>query len=160
MTASTSTPALKINAGMASKYLDMDPKFILECATGLEELEDIAPRWGYSDEDIKFLSTFKPFLVEVDKVKSELYKSGKTFRLKAGVMADNILEKVFEDALHDDVGINTRIEVLKVLSKLGDLEPKQNNAAAAQGSGFSININLSGVQPAPQVIEVKSDDGH
>lgn len=157
MTSSPNVPA-GMTAGKASKYLDMDPKFILECATGLEELEEIAPRWGYSDEDIKFLSTFKPFLVEVDKVKSELYKSGKTFRLKAGVMADQILEKVFEDALHEDVGLNTRIDVLKVLSRLGDLEPKQTANAAAQGSGFSININLGGAQPAPQVIEVKSND--
>ena len=152
---SSNAPALQVTAGKASKYLDMDPKFILECATGLEELEEIAPRWGYSDEDIKFLSTFKPLVIEVDKVKSELYKSGKTFRLKAGVMADQILEKVFEDALHEDVSLPLRIDVLKVLSRLGDLEPKPTNGAVAQGSGFSININLSGVQPAPQVIEVK-----
>ena len=152
---STDVPALKITSGKASKYLDMDPKFILECATGLEELEEIAPRWGYSDEDIKFLSTFKPFQIEVEKVKSELFKSGKTFRLKAGVMADQILEKVYEDALHEDVGLSMRIDVLKVLSRLGDLEPKQNMNAQAAGSGFSININLNGVQSAPQVIEVK-----
>ena len=156
MKSSPNVPATKLNAGRVAKYLDMDPNFILECATGLEELEEIAPRWGYSDEDIKFLATFKPFLIEVDKVKQELYKSGKTFRLKASVMADSILEKVFEDALHDDVGINTRIEVLKVFSKLGDLEPKQSANTTAQGSGFSININLNGVQAAPEVIEVKS----
>ena len=154
---STNVPTLKITSGKASKYLDMDPKFILDCATGLEELEEIAPRWGYSEEDIKFLETFKPFLIEVDKVKSELYKSGKTFRLKAGVMADQMLEKVYEDALHEDVGLSMRIDVLKVLAKLGDLEPKQNLNAAAQGAGFSININLAGAQPAPQVIEVKQE---
>lgn len=96
-------------------------------------------------------------MIEVDKVKSELYKSGKTFRLKASVMADQMLEKVYEDALHEDVGLSMRIDVLKVLAKLGDLEPKQNLNAAAQGSGFSININLAGVQPAPQVIEVKQE---
>lgn len=138
---------------IATKFLEIDPNFVLEVATGLEELEEIAPRFGYSPVEIKALYKYKPFWVEVEKVKSELFKSGKTFRLKAGVMADQILEKVFEDALREDTGTAQRLESLKTLAKLADLEPKNNANVQQTGSGFSININLGG--PKPEIIEVK-----
>lgn len=152
--ANVSTGKTKLPArAVARKFLDIDPKFVLEVATGLEELEEIAPRFGLSPAETKALHKYKPFWIEVDKVKSELYKSGQTFRLKAGVMAEQVLDEVFSDAIQTDANKNYRLEALRTLARLADLEPKQATSAAQAGSGFSININLSGAKT--EVIEVK-----
>lgn len=133
-------------------FIDIDPKFVLEVATGLEDIAEIAPRYGYDEETAEALRHYKPFLIEVDRHKAELYRSGKTFKLKAGMMADEVMSKVFAQAIHPDTGLSVRLDALKTLAKLADLEPKQATATA-QGAGFSISINIGGSKP--EVIEVK-----
>lgn len=133
-------------------FIDIDPKFVLEVATGLEDIAEIAPRYGYDEETAEALRNYKPFLIEVDRHKAELYRSGKTFKLMAGMMAEEVMKKTFEQALLPETGLSVRIDALKTLAKLADLEPKQATGTV-QGAGFSISINIGGTKP--EVIEVK-----
>lgn len=137
-----------------STYIDIDPRFVLEVATGLEDIAEIAPRYGYDQETAEALRHYKPFLIEVDRHKAELQRTGKTFKLKAGLMADEVMQKVFAQALSPDISLAARLDALKTLAKLADLEPKQATATA-QGAGFSISINLGGTKQ--EVIEVKQN---
>lgn len=126
------------------KFTSIDPKFVLDCASGLEEIEEIAPRYGFSPEDVARLKEYKPFMMAVEQMKADLYRSGKTFKLKAGVMAEEVMERVFRDAISPDIGPANRLEALKTLSRLADLEPKNAAASGANGQvqGFSVVINV------------------
>lgn len=127
----------------AEQFLEIDPKFILEVATGLEDITEIAPRYGLTQADVEALMQYQPFIIEVDRLKSELYKSGKTFKLKASMMAEEVMDRVFRQALGDDIGITSRLDALRTLAKLADLEPKPAmTQQGGAGQGFSITINL------------------
>ena len=138
------------------EYLEIDPKFIFEVATGLEDLEEIAPRYGFKGVQIEALKLYEPFNLEVAKVRAELFRTGKTFKLKAGLMAEQVMNRLFEDAVQQDSSSSLKLDTLKLLSKLADLEPKAS-ANVNQGSGFSITINVGGASKPADVIEVKAE---
>ena len=155
MTAKSSeiTEAPVLGLVSAEQFLEIDPKFVLEVATGLEDITEIAPRYGLTEADVEALMVYKPFIIEVERLKSELYKSGKTFKLKASMMAEEVMDRVFRQALQEDIGITSRLDALRTLAKLADLEPKPSlNTQAAAGSGFSITINL-GESKSVEVID-------
>lgn len=135
-------------------YLNIDPNLIFEVATGLEDITEIAPRYGFKGPAIEALKVYEPFQLEVARVKAELYRTGKTFKMQAAIMAEEVLKRVFEDAVRSDATATMRLDALKTLSKLADLEPKTNVQASA-GPGFSITINLNGNNQPAEVINVE-----
>ena len=143
-----------VEASHSDRFLSLDPRFIHEVASGLEDITDIAPRYGLTPEDVNMLMSFQPFIIAVDRLKSDFYRNGRTFRSKAQLMAETVMDRVYADALKSE-SLSLKLESLKTLARLADLEPKQS-AGQVKGTGFTININLSGAQPAPaaEVVEV------
>lgn len=70
-----------------------------------------------------------------------------TFRDMNRAMALVLLEECFDKAGDVDANFATKMELLKLNVKLGDLEPKQ--VLMPSGSGFSVQIVLSSGAPAP-----------
>jgi hypothetical protein len=60
-------------------------------------------------------------------------------------MAGDILDQVYLLASSSDASLSQKHEVLKTLSKLGGLEPKEEKQVHT-GPGFSISIDLGGGQ--------------
>jgi len=93
-------------------------ELVAGCAQGLEDPDEIAARFGLYGENWQQIK-------------------------EAAMGAEMVLEKVIVDLMSNETGTNTRLEGLKTLAKLANLEPKEDKGAAA-GPGFQININLPG----------------
>ena len=141
-----------------STLVDVPPEMVISIAMGLEDPDEIASRHGFTGEKWDKLKAWKPFQDTVATQRAEFEKSGLTFRLKAAMKADLIADKVFVDAMGNDVTLMQRIEALKLFSKLGNLEPKEEKAQGPQTT-FAINIDLGdrsvslNASAAPQVID-------
>lgn len=130
----------------ASRYLKIKPEMINEVATGLEEGKDIAQRYGFSEAEWDEIKERPDFQQAVAKVRSEMERSGQTFRLKAAVMADSLMENMYKHAMDSETPVKDKATALQLLTRVGELEPKAS-AQVSAGPGFSITINLPVAPP-------------
>lgn len=123
--------------------LDIEPKMILELASGIREGADIAEDYGFSLEQWHALQKFDPFVKLVEDKKTELKASGYTFRLKSAMIAEDIMEDVYLKAKDEESSFHVQLEALKFFSRAAGLDAPVKELAQA-GSGFSIVIDLGG----------------
>lgn len=116
-------------------------EMVLALAQGLEEPADVAMRCGFTPTQWEKLQDYKPLQVAVAAKKAELEKDGWIVRQKAAMGADMLLDQVIVQAMSNDVGLMQKLETLKTLVKVGNLEPKEDKNTQA-GPGFQIQINL------------------
>jgi hypothetical protein len=124
--------------------LSVEPKFILEVASGVRPPEEIAEDYGYSPAQWLQLKGFPPFVKAVDLKKIELTASGYTFRMKAAIGAEDLLAEVYKKATaNQEVSFHTQLEALKFMARAAGLETPPREEAE-MGAKFSISINLGG----------------
>jgi hypothetical protein len=73
-----------------------------------------------------------------------------TFRLKAGLMAEEMMAMMFKQAIANDTSVMQKLSVFNALTDVAGLKaPKEDkNAAVAAAPKFSITINIpQGAQP-------------
>lgn len=126
-----------------NQLLEVDPKFVLEVASGIRDPADIAQDYGYTGTQWLVLKEFGPFVKAVEAKRAELTATGYTFRMKAAVGAEELLAEVFTKAVSDDVSFHTQLEALKFMARAAGLDAPPREEAAA-GEKFSITINLGG----------------
>jgi hypothetical protein len=140
--------------------VEVPPEMVVAIAMGLEEPDVIASRHGFAGEKWAKLQAWKPFLDTVATQRTEFEKSGLSFRIKAAMKADLLADKLFVDAMGNDVTLMQRMEATKLFAKLGNLEPKEEKSAQA-GTTFAISIDLGdrsvslNAQKAPDVIDIE-----
>jgi len=125
---------------LSERYASIDPKLILECATGLEDTEKIAARYGFDPDEWLKIEQRPEVAAAIEKAKVELEKSGVTFQNKAKLMADTLLNNVFQSSLSEDTPVKDKVAALQAVSKLAGWDTGDRTAQA--GPGFSITINL------------------
>lgn len=116
-------------------------EMVVAIAQGLEDPADVAERFGFTGKRWEQLQEYPPFKAAVAGKIAELEKSGWVFRQKAAMGAEMVMEQVIVQAMSNDVSLVQKLETLKTLSKLGNLEPKEEKQAQV-GTGFQIQINL------------------
>lgn len=131
--------------------LQIPAEMVAEMAKGLEEPVDVARRYGFAGQRWDELARWQPFLDAVDKKRAELAAEGWTFRTKAGLLAEMMLDDLGRLGLSSDVPLLQKLAVTEALVKWGDKAPKA--AAVQQGSGFTINITLP-PPAAPAAIDI------
>lgn len=129
---------------------------IHDLAAGMEEPVDIAFRYGYSASQWAILEEFPPFRQAVAAARSELEKGGHTVRTKARWMVDVLIEDLYLKSKGASVTIGQLQETVRVLARLGDLEPKPNAPSGPAAPAFTVTINIPQL-PAPEA--VKTIDG-
>lgn len=135
--------------------LDVPQNLILEAAVGLDPLADICARYGYTPEQTEQLAANRGFQIQVDRAATEMKRDGVTFRMRAAHAAEDLIGDIWLAAKKSTTGLMQKIEAFKVLSKMGDMEPKAAVQANA-GSGFSITINIpKQVQEEAPVVEAE-----
>jgi hypothetical protein len=157
---SPATPSLFDNA-----LLSLPPQCIVEVAADIEELVDIAPRWGMTLKELEKALASPTVRMTVEQKRAELRSSGVTFRMKMAVMAEELAQDIYRKAVDPDTGLSSKLEVAKWMAKLADLEPRPN-AQQQAGPGFSITINLGQgqapmtltAQPQPVLTPVQTID--
>ena len=74
-------------------------------------------------------------------VLADMERTGVTFGTTAGVMAKELLDIIFKEAISGETDIKNRLEVLRSLAKYANFEPKSSSDAPT-APRFSINISL------------------
>lgn len=139
------------------KVLELDPRLVVDVALGGEPPEEIAARYGLNADQWDQLRTNKHFRLAVAQKLAELKKGGVTFKVKAGMMAEDLLADVYKKAKQPDVGLAALLTTAQWLTKVAELEPK-SDAKGIGGNGFSITINLPApVEPTPQLPAIEGD---
>lgn len=128
----------------AERFLSIPASMVTEVASALEDGKVVASRYGYSDQDWDVISKTPAFVKAVSTAKAEMDRNGTTFKLKASVMADALLDDMFSTAMKADVPLKDKATALSLLTRVAELEPKTNTQVQA-GPGFSITINIPSV---------------
>lgn len=131
----------KQSALTAEELYNIDPQFIQELATGVEEPADIAYRFGYTADQWAELKTNEWLNREVSNAIAERNRTGKTFTTKAKIMAEKLLDHIYQKALDPSAALKDKVTTLATIAKLGDLEPEKTSKVEA-GPGFSITITV------------------
>lgn len=141
--------ALSPTAPEAHVTLDIPPQLVWECAAGLEDPVAIARRFGFEGEKWERLAQWPPFISAVQTQRSEFERNGMTFRLKAGMMAEEMMGMMFKQAISNDTTILQKLSVFQALTDVAGLKAPKNDVVNTNAAPkFSITINIpQGAQP-------------
>lgn len=90
----------------------------------------------------------EPFVLTPDQqaLVEKMRANGTLIREKAKTLLEHLgLPELHRQLRDPEVSITQKLEVIKYLSKLGDVDPKPNVAAGGGGERFQINISIPGV---------------
>ncbi len=136
--------------------LDVPAQLVWECAAGVEDPTAVAARFGFEGDKWERLSQWPPFIQAVQRQRAEFEREGVTFRLKAGLMAEQVMDQMFKQAVGTDSTILQKLSVFNSLVDVAGLKPEKKQAAAADPNAapkFSITINLPNAGPTPVTID-------
>lgn len=146
--------ALPVASIEPHKTLDIPPQLILECAAGLEDPAVIADRFGLRGDAWERLSQWPPFITAVQAQRSEFERNGYTFRMKAQLMADEVMGQMFKQAIGTDTTILQKLSVFNSLVDVAGLKSPKKEESAGQAAKFSITINIpQTAAPTPITID-------
>ncbi len=146
--------ALPVAAPEPHKTLDIPPQLILECAAGLEDPAVIADRFGLRGAAWERLAQWPPFITAVQAQRSEFERNGYTFRMKAQLMADEVMGQMFKQAIGTDTTILQKLSVFNSLVDVAGLKAQKKEESAGQAAKFSITINIpQNTAPTPITID-------
>lgn len=136
--------ALSPQAAEAHVTLDVPPQLVWECAAGLEDPDSVAARFDFTGAKWERLKQWPPFIQAVQAQRAEFERSGMTFRLKAGLMAEEMMGQMFKQAIANDSSIMQKLSVFNSLVDVAGLKPDKKLEAASAPSApkFSITINI------------------
>lgn len=139
---------------LASKYRNIDPRMIYDLASGVEEPDEVARRYGFEGEEWEKIAERPELIRAVKQQAAEQAKNGTTLKNKARLLSDSMLNNLYQATMRDDVPVKDKASALLAVTKLAGLDtPSQ---AQAQGAGFSITINLPDMSkstaPAVEVV--------
>lgn len=135
------------------KRLNVDPKMMLEIASGLEEPSVIAARYGYDDAGWAQLQSMDGFRAQVDKLVAELRLNGVTFQRKAAMLAEELLMDLYIKAKQTR-SLAEVLQVAQFAARMGKLEPTATDARGGGGTTFEVNFNFSRPKSAGMVIDM------
>ena len=141
--------ALSPTAPEAHVTLDIPPQLVWECAAGLEEPASVAARFGFEGEKWERLAQWPPFITAVQNQRAEFERNGMSFRLKAGMMAEEMMSMMFKQAISMDSTVLQKLSVFQALTDVAGLKvPKNADVNTNAAPKFSITINIpQGAQP-------------
>ena len=147
--------ALSPQAPEAHVTLDVPPQLVWECAAGLEDPDAVAARFNFTGAKWERLKQWPPFIHAVQAQRAEFERSGMTFRLKAGLMAEEMMSEMFKQAISNDSSIMQKLSVFNSLVDVAGLKPdkKAVDPSTANAPKFSITINIPQA-PGPTPITI------
>lgn len=151
-----SDPSIDVNpvGEMQSLYKTVTTACYVDVAFGIEKPENVLRRYGFNDDDIRFLLNSDQFRVQVDRCRAELTSSGMMFKAKNAMLADSLMQSIYRQASDPQTPLAMKLEAYRTFAKFGGLEPQPSAQKGAIG-GVSISINLSaGTGTQPQTITV------
>ena len=112
-------------------------------ALQVEDIPAILDRFGITPDRFELLKPLPAFRKAVAEAQRDVREQGHTFKVKCKAIAEDFLDSLYLELQNPQVGLTTKVDVFKYLTKMGGLEPQA--AVAAQGTGaptVQIQINL------------------
>jgi hypothetical protein len=146
--------ALPVASLEPHKTLDIPPQLVLECAAGLEDPAVVADRFGFRGDAWERLAQWPPFITAVQAQRAEFERNGYTFRMKAQLMAEEVMGQMFKQAVGTDTTILQKLSVFNSLVDVAGLKAQKKEESAGQAAKFSITINIpQSAAPTPITID-------
>lgn len=123
--------------------LHIPTEVLVSLAIGADDPYNILTAHGFSERMIDVIVSDPMIQRAVEAKRRELMREGVTFRVKAGIAAEMLLDQVVVSALGEKVPLAVKHDILKTFAKLGALEPKEEKNAVAP-TGFTVNISIGG----------------
>ena len=140
------------------------PRFAMDIAMALElgpagDVPAVLRQYGVSDGAYLQFTKDPVFTRQVEAFRSEVRDKGVTFRLKARVMAEELLNTSWS-MIHDrSVPPVVRADLIKQTVTWSGLAPKDAPADAGSAGGVAITINLGGASQQVKVQPAVIDGG-
>jgi len=117
-----------------------DARLIFEIALGFESPKEIYSRYNITDAQWWAVSKQPAFKRAVIEKQNEIAEEGVSYRLKARTQAEAYLKDVHILIKHPMTSPSVKLEAIKYITKVSDLEPKPNKDDT--GTTFNLQINL------------------
>jgi len=120
------------------------PTFPVELALQTAPLPAILESYSISPAQWEALQVHPVFVRDVAAARNAVKKHGASFKLKAGLQAEAMLERMWEmtHAAYDDVPPAVQADLMKFIVKAAGLDASKEQGAANQATPLSIQINL------------------
>lgn len=130
--------------------LYLSPEMVAELALGQDDPLTIAAKYGLSTAEFESLNSQEWFGQMVYQKREELTSDGMTFKIKARMIAEEVMQDVFSlSKTPTGMRPEHRLEFLKQVAEYGGLKPKQGHEGPT-GPAFAITINLPDNPTGPQ----------
>jgi hypothetical protein len=131
--------------GEFSLILHYSPEMVAELAMGADDPHVIAERYGVGADDYEHLASQDWFARLVAQKRHEFHDTGMLFVAKAGMMAEALLTRLFQQSMAGVIAAPLTVEVAKQLTDIGRLKPQpQGSTPGSAGAPFQINIQVNG----------------
>lgn len=117
------------------------PQLITELALQLDDTEIVLERHGVSPAQYQQFLALPIFRREVAAMMKEMSDSGHTYKIKARIQAEGYLPVVDEIVNNSEIAASTRMDAIKYMGKMGDLEPREKKQD--QGTGATVNVQIN-----------------
>lgn len=125
---------------------------LVDLASGRKSATAIAAQAGVTDAELHDRLATALKTVPPEEIGKAMGLQAAEQQLKSGAVYGAVLADLVQDMLHDRLKPETKIELAKMLARIGKLEPKEDRNAGV-GGGFILNISLGNTDPAPITIE-------
>lgn len=124
----------------------------IELALKTATPQELKGHYGFSDDEWAALRGNPVFIAELTAACDLVKQEGMTFRLKARLQAEAMLETSWRlvHAPGSEVPANVKADLIKTTFRVAGFDNKEGLPAGA-GSGLAIQINFNGGQPTPVI---------
>jgi len=138
-------------AALPAAYKSQHERLAYELALKLDDSGEIFARHGYNGEQALALLETKEFPALLERVVEEVREKGLSFRAKARVMAEDLLQHGYEIATDELASAAVRADLIQWMARVADLEPaKKDGKDVGAGGGLHLSITFAG--QAPQTV--------
>jgi hypothetical protein len=121
--------------------LGFPPMLAMELALHVASVPEICASYDISKEEFLVLIENPLFIQAYAVAKESLAKDGMSFKVKAKLQAEKLLEKSWSLIHSDATPSAVKADLIKSTIRWAGYEPK-GDAAGGNGTAFQININL------------------
>lgn len=131
-------------------------RFALDLAMSLEGSGDKIPvlleTHGYTQEELQAFLQDPLFEQRVREFQGQLKEKGLTFKMKARVQAELLLDTAWDVIHHPDTGAPVKADLIKWMSKVAGFE--SDKGSGGNNNGVVININMGDPVAPPANVRI------
>lgn len=139
-------------AALPAAYKLQHERLAMELALKLEDSQVIFQRHGYDAQGALALIETPAFAALLQSAELEAREKGLSFRAKARVMAEDLLQHGYDIATDELASAAVRADLIQWMARVADLEPapKPKDGTIPGAGGLHLSITFAG--QAPQTV--------